>query len=279
VNKIFNALRHVLKNCIVFRGNVLFVHWFNEGANFGDILNYSLISMISNKKVINIRSKYFFSSHYLVIGSILDASTNKSIVWGSGYISADKRYDAKFEEIFAVRGRLTRDIINSLGDFCPEVYGDPALLLPLFYKPIIVKKYKIGIIPHYVDTESHSFIKFVENNKDIKVINLINPNALEVVDQILECDFILSSSLHGLIVSDAYNIPNQWIKISENITGGEFKYFDYFSSVGKTDSMPIQLKDIGNIKDYVENIRYNPIKFDSEKLLLACPFYDGNLNK
>ena len=49
---------------------------------------------------------------------------------------------------------------------------------------------------------------------------------------------ILSSSLHGLIISESYEIPNIWIKVSQNINGGYFKYNDYYESIGIQNSKP-----------------------------------------
>ena len=53
-----------------------------------------------------------------------------------------------------------------------------------------------------------------------------------VIDAIVSCKSVVSSSLHGLICSDAYNIPNLWIDEFE-LKEGDFKFKDYFSS--KTD--------------------------------------------
>ena len=55
----------------------------------------------------------------------------------------------------------------------------------------------------------------------------------DVIDQICSCERILSSSLHGLIVSDAYQIPSCWIELTGKISGGYFKYYDYASSVNR----------------------------------------------
>ena len=40
---------------------------------------------------------------------------------------------------------------------------------------------------------------------------------------------IVSSSLHGLICSDAYNIPNLWLD-EYKLIEGDFKFKDYFVS-------------------------------------------------
>ena len=46
---------------------------------------------------------------------------------------------------------------------CPEIYGDPALLYPLFYKPNVKKEYKYGIIPHFAHQENPWLNKFKDN--------------------------------------------------------------------------------------------------------------------
>ena len=52
---------------------------------------------------------------------------------------------------------------------------------------------------------------------------------------------ILSSSLHGIILSDAYGIPNCWVEFSDDIDKS-FKFNDYYLSVGKERSKPIKLE-------------------------------------
>ena len=51
----------------------------------------------------------------------------------------------------------------------------------------------------------------------------------DVVNAISRCNYVISSSLHGLIVADSLKIPNLWVKSSDSIIGGEFKYHDYYS--------------------------------------------------
>ena len=103
----------------------------------------------------------------MVIGSIIDWMTNKdSIIWGSGVRNPDNPLPAIPHKVLAVRGPLTRKYLVSQGVECPEIYGDPALLLPKFYSPPIVdKKYSIGIILHKNDLGNSVIEEFIEREK------------------------------------------------------------------------------------------------------------------
>lgn len=214
------------------------LYWWHEkrdngDENYGDLLSKYLVEKIAQQKVIDIKHpavgwhKYFFK-HYVTIGSIISSATKNSIVWGSGIIkSNDNIRDAKFT---AVRGPKTRKRILELGFQCPEVYGDPGILLPLYYNnSTIKKKYKIGIIPHYVDYKA--VVEQFKNNNKIKVINLLTKSIEKTTDEILECENIISSSLHGVIIPQAYKIPSLWIKFSNKLSGDNIKFYDYFESM------------------------------------------------
>jgi len=110
------------------------------------------------------------------------------------------------------------------GGECPEIYGDPALLLPLFCKPK-EKEYKIGIVPHYKDYKQVS-----ANYKKYKIINVVNKNPLNVAKEISSCEYIISSSLHGIIAAHAYGIPAARVTFSK-IYGDGSKFEDYCASV------------------------------------------------
>lgn len=213
------------------------LYWWHENRssgleNYGDVLSQYLVEKISKQKVIAIKHpakgwhKYFFK-HYVTIGSIISAVTKNSIVWGSGIIKKTETIrDAKFT---AVRGPHTRQRILDLGYQCPEVYGDPAILLPDFYSPKITQQYEIGIIPHYVDYEAVK--DALKNEKRIKVINLLTHSIEKTTNEILECKHIISSSLHGVIISQAYGIPALWIKFSNKLSGDNIKFYDYYESL------------------------------------------------
>lgn len=98
------------------------------------------------------------------------------------------------------------------------VYGDPALLLPLMYKPKVKKTKEVGYIPHLWDQKNYT--DYIDVNLPWK----------KFVREILACDRVVSSSLHGVIIADAYGIPVLW-KEYRKIPGAKIKYEDYLSGI------------------------------------------------
>lgn len=200
--------------------------------NYGDILSKYIVEQCSGKAVSFFnapkqRKKWFKKNYLMAIGSIMKYATPKATVWGSGIISkADVFGKATF---CAVRGPLSRKRILKQGYECPEVYGDPAILLPRFYKPKFKKKLRYGIIPHYVDQEVAETI--FNGQDDCTVLNLIEDDVFKTTDAIANCEYVISSSLHGLIVAHAYGIPAIWVQFSNKLSGDNVKYADYFESV------------------------------------------------
>ena len=95
----------------------------------------------------------------------------------------------------------------------------------------------------------------------------------QFIDKILSCELILSSSLHGLIVSDAYGIPNHWCQIHFKMDDDGFKFRDYFFSVNKQPYSPFVINSNTTIEE-VEELYSNwkPIDIDLDKLIESCPF-------
>lgn len=246
-------------------------------TNFGDDVNFYLIKALTGKRIFNYKNVYFQGKdeNFLCIGSIINACSNSNaVIWGSGLMYGDRLLEQKPKRVVAVRGLKTRQKLMEQGVDCPEVYGDPALLLPIIYKPNFQKKYKFGLIPHYVDEDKETVTKIAQALGDCKIISMANYDDWHsVIDSICECECIVSSSLHGMIISDAYCIPNVWIEFSKDIEGDRFKYYDYFSSVHRTDQKPLYattetlISDICNAKE-----KYECILFDHKELLSVAPF-------
>jgi len=158
------------------------------------------------------------------IGSIIAWAKKGAIIWGAGFMNNNEIFNGG--KLIAVRGKLTDEKLKKDGFSGCNVYGDPALLLPLWINPETEKKYKLGIIPHWTET---SFFQARYANK-YKIIDLRTTDINKVLEEITSCEYILSTSLHGIIVPHAYHIPALWIKKGYIHTDG-FKFHDYFSSV------------------------------------------------
>lgn len=197
--------------------------------NFGDELNFNFLPILFDKEVIPTDVK--FLKNYAFLGSILNDEfiNSETEIWGTGIQNINNKLLNKPKKVYAVRGPLTRQYLIRKGVKCPEIYGDPALLLPEVYNPKIVKKYKIGIIPHW-QTKSINKYKILKD-KNVLLIDFHNYEKwTDVIDQILSCEYIVSESLHGLIIAEAYNIPNLWINID---LGNKYdiKFHDFFLSL------------------------------------------------
>lgn len=220
-------------------------------TNFGDEINVPIIQRITNKEVVWVspyqKKRWFELSNNILfsIGSILHFSSTNSIVWGSGIISHEDKI-SKPKRIHAVRGPQTYKHLKSLGYECPEIFGDPGILLPLFFNPNRKSDEYIGIIPHFTDYE-FAYNKY-KNKEGIKVINLCT-DFKSVINEINECKFTFSSSLHGIITSHAYNIPSLWIGFLDQLYGTNIKFTDYFESVGIKYYERIKLNNF-EIKDF-----------------------------
>jgi len=273
----------VKKNHIVVNGYFEPIHHSPKASrrlrNWGDAVNYYLIKELSNKNIVDykhsILSKIKKENNFIFVGSIITQLSNpKSIIWGSGVISDKMELNFKPEKVLAVRGPLTRNYLLKNNIPCPEVYGDPVLLMPKIYNPLKSIKYDLGIIPHHIDENNINLLRIINNSKiKVKIISLVTyPNWKSVIDDICECNFIVSSSLHGLILADAYNIPNSWVSFSDNIFGNNFKFYDYYASVEKEVSSfyvtkETTMDDILNLK-----CKWTPISIDLKPLIEACPF-------
>lgn len=89
----------------------------------------------------------------------------------------------------------------------------------------------MGVVAHYVDKEHPSLAALGKDSRYKLIDPLQTPE--KVIAEITSSEFVLSSSLHGLIVADSFGIPNMWMPLSNSITGGDYKYRDYYSSIGK----------------------------------------------
>jgi pyruvyltransferase len=197
-------------------------YWQRGARNMGDMLTPVILAALG--KPVAWASKR--SADMIACGSIIDAARAGTVVWGSGAMSVRVRPHP--QAVYrAVRGPVTREIVRQAGGECPAVYGDPALLLPTFHNAPITPTHTLGIVPHHVDED----IARARYGR-YPIISPVSRDPLAVVDRIRQCSFIASSSLHGLIVAQAYGIPFAWLRLSDRLVGDGTKFVDFAASVG-----------------------------------------------
>ena len=217
------------KNCLTDTENAkIKLHW-HRSVNFGDKLAPYILEKATGAETEHIAHKNEEDESISLVGSILSCpAISNSIVFGCGFASENDTV-WKPKDAVMVRGYRSFKKLNGAFHYTlthAEV-GEPSFYLPEIFKPSTEKYFKLGIIPHLVD------LKRVQNTygkDDVLIINL-KDDIETVIDQINQCENIISSSLHGLIVSDVYNIPNAWLEMSENVIGDGYKYLDYYSGI------------------------------------------------
>src|SRR5690606_10693220 len=132
-------------------------------------------------------------------GSILERISEdyQGIVLGSGFINEGSNPVMKNAQFLSVRGKLSKNKLD-LND--EVLYGDPGLIAAKLLKKREMKRYKLGIVPHWID-RNDEFVKNIKsrNNNEITIID-VRQNPLQVFKEIHQCEHIISSSLHDLIV-------------------------------------------------------------------------------
>lgn len=210
-------------------------YWKKKGnENFGDAISSKLVERIVGRDVATAETRVSMKQQKLLaIGSILILANNDDVVWGTGMNG--KRMDLALYnftnlDVHAVRGPLTRQfLLTNFNIDCPEIYGDPALLFPYLFpdfKKSSNPEYEYVVIPHY--TEETMFPKDLYPN----VVYPTEPWE-DVIRKILNSKFVISSSLHGLVIADAYGIPARYLRV----TGNEpiYKYNDYYQGTKRPD--------------------------------------------
>lgn len=221
--------------------------------NFGDDLSPTRLEYVTAKQVVwapialcdvvglgSILSKACTAKQFVnyTMRRLLQRK-EKSIVWGSGFIKETGPEATRHLDFRLVRGPKTSRLLER--DNLP--FGDPGLLAADIVPKSKEKKYSLGIIPHFVDAQSSTVTRLRNSVRHSTVIS-VEEEPASVLKKISECEFIMSSSLHGLIVADSYRIPNLRLRLSDRIIGGDFKFLDYADSIDRKNIAPINLQSI-----------------------------------
>lgn len=209
------------------------LEYWNRVVNLGDVLSPIIVDWMLQKRNIDKNKQIAKTKHLIAVGSIMDNGSYDCTVWGSGVasfggiemISIQSKY--RKYDIRSVRGPITKQIMEALNYKCPSVYGDPAVLLPLIYKPIVKKKYSTSIIQHFREA--------VELPEEYHEICIQTDDYKFFIEEILASEKVISSSLHGIILAESYGIPA--VFLNKGVDGELIKYYDWYYSTNRRSVM------------------------------------------
>jgi hypothetical protein len=145
----------------------------------------------------------------------------KGTTLGIGKARPSTRLDLSQARVLALRGALT---LRGSGARGIPALGDPGLLVSLLPGISAGNGHGIGLVAHYSDHELKA------HHPEARIIDVTRP-PLEVIAAVASCERILSSSLHGIVIADAFGLPRRW-ETFDRVQGRGFKFHDYSSALG-----------------------------------------------
>lgn len=202
-------------------------YYWNTRPNFGD----QLAPLILNRFA-DVQCEWDTVSRAKVVsvGSVLE---HVPPLWDGYIVGTGKLYEESRVHLYgsgtnvlALRGPLTKRFYH--GDCA---IGDPGLLADELL-PAQDRIYDLGIVPHWSDDKLATDRRFQSDDWSSVIIDT-TADPMAVIRCIGQCKKIVSSSLHGLIVADAFGIPRRFEYTPRfDHEGGVFKFRDYHQSIG-----------------------------------------------
>lgn len=288
----------------------------NNYTNFGDALSIIMVTALSNKNIIKAKSQGYVE-RIAAIGTIGHSLANGKIhVWGTGFGANSNIFNKNtdwyrapdFSEfnIHATRGRFSELLLQANKIETSGIYGDPGWLARHLVPETVEKKYELGIIVHLSELKpetrginaeiSDQFKRYhiPEHFKGkIKIIHTYAERSVQgVLDKIREiksCKRILSTSLHGIIMSEMFNIPCAYFGTT-NIGGNkssiysynsdtiiDHRFRDFYSSTESHDYVLSYHAPRDTSFDYTLAINFIdkewvPVKYNEMKLFQSFPY-------
>jgi pyruvyltransferase len=169
------------------------------------------------------------------VGSVVQFAGPGDVVWGAGVNGKSLgalRASLSALDVRAVRGPETRRELERRGATVPEVFGDPALLLPELWPALLDatdrKRRRVLVAPNLREYRVERAIGGGARGGRT-VLKPQRPLG-EVIRTIAESELVVGSSLHALIVAEALGVPAVGVV---SAVEHPFKYADYYGGTGR----------------------------------------------
>lgn len=245
-------------------------------SNMGDLLNVLIMEELFGLEV---ERHSVLTGEFSAIGSGLDNFTLHGSaamrlqqrlygiihpdvkVWGTGFINYNENDPPFFRRMnfLAIRGELSRRRAEKLLKKPLDIpTGDAGLLARDLIELPKEKTHPLGIVPHVCDLSEPAVMALRAQFPEAVLID-VRDDPWEVLSQIASCEAILSSSLHGLIAADSFNIPNHHVVFSDKPLGDGFKFDDYYSAYGLAhDVTDLREKSVDSIDEIKSRYAITP---------------------
>ncbi|WP_380065689.1 polysaccharide pyruvyl transferase family protein [Dankookia sp. GCM10030260] len=277
-------------------------------GNFGDAASAVVVAAIAGRPVTH-RAFNSKRRRIVAIGTIGQGQSAGAVhVWGTGFdpkrAPVEPRDAAFFAApdveyaIHATRGPYSRGVLLRAGIPAPDVYGDPAWFLPRILHPKPERRHELGVIMHISELETPSVTAnplshlMRYRGGEAEGVHFISTyhqptwqGFQDKLAELLSCKRIISRSLHGMLLADAYGIPCLYMSDGEpgmqrlDIEAGygsvDHRFADAYRGFGRT-----RLAAFGLPKDQpspwaevmvAADQMWEPIAFSGKALFEAFP--------
>ena len=118
-------------------------------GNFGDEISKHVVGYLTDFSKYRLVYNTQAEVRLVCVGSYIQNAREGSYIFGSGVRSDPPTEGGHFYKdlkVKAIRGPLSREFLLERDIECPEIYGDPALLLPMFYQPEFIPSLRDKIL-------------------------------------------------------------------------------------------------------------------------------------
>jgi hypothetical protein len=248
------------------------VSYFIRVRNIGDLINPIAVQHATGRPAAwKTRAA---GEHLVAIGSILHWAKPLSHVWGTGLMSPEAGIgELDGERVWALRGKLTYSCLKpELAGLRDVPLGDPGYLIGrrlAALSPAPAATHRLGVVPHYFDRE-HPGVASLRDQDGVAILDVRDPPPTFFA-QMMACEAIASSSLHGLIFAEALGIPNVWVDFREESPERAFKYHDWFSLADRPQAAPLRVEAQPKAAELRTASALHDVKIDEHALSTAVP--------
>lgn len=281
--------------------------------NFGDALSPVMVALLTGAAIERVSTRSA-ATRLAAVGTIGHGfAKGQTWFWGTGcsiwrnpFSPTEEREPFTVPEdsefiVTATRGPLSERLLAGLNGARPGVYGDPVWLLPRFYRPHVQKRWKLGVILHLSEladrsNEAHpkaGMKRFgipEDMADDVHLITTCTPIDVAAlgakIDEILACERIVSTSLHGMVIAESYGIPCLYfsplgaqpgpaLRSLDVERGVDPRIVDLYTGMGFQDLMTYaqpraEVTDWADVIAAVDRF-WQPKSIDEEALMNALP--------